>query len=86
MGARTRTYDWIPALVPIGSSRTGVCKWGCCGFGWLCDDKTAFSMDTPWSEPAPIFHRLVELYPLLTFSCHFVEPGNDIDFVKTYTA
>ena len=62
------------------------CKWGCCGFEWLCDDETAFCMDTPWSAPSPIFHKLVELYPSLTFSCHFEEPNMEIDYVETFTA
>ena len=62
------------------------CKWGCSEFMWLSDDKTAFYMDTPWSAPSPVFEKLVELYPSLTFTCHFVEAGNDIDYVETYTA
>jgi hypothetical protein len=71
-------YDW--------QHENWGCKWGCCGFGWLSDEKTAFYMDTPWSAPTPIFRKLVELYPALTFSCHFEEPGEDIDYIETFTA
>jgi hypothetical protein len=62
------------------------CKWGCCWFEWQSGDKTAFSMHTPWSAPVPIFEKLIELYPSLTFTCHFVEPNMGIDFIETYTA
>jgi Ferredoxin-like domain in Api92-like protein len=62
------------------------CKWGCCGFAWQSDAKTAFCMHTPWSAPVPIFEKLAELYPSLTFACHFVEPNMGIDVVETYTA
>jgi Api92-like protein with ferredoxin domain len=43
-------------------------------------------MDTPWSAPTPIFRKLVELYPSLTFSCHFEEPNMEIDYIETFTA
>jgi hypothetical protein len=76
-GYRSR-YDWQ-------LENWGV-KWGCRGFWWLSDEKTAFCTYTPWSAPTPIFHKLVELYPALTFSCHFEEPGNEIDCVKTFAA
>jgi hypothetical protein len=62
------------------------CKWGCCEFEWLSDDQTAFFMMTPWSVPEPIFRKLVELFPRLTFVCHFVEEGMWIDGMETYAA
>lgn len=51
------------------------CKWGCSEFAWQNDDQTAFYMMTPWSAPERISERLVELFPTLTFACHFVEEG-----------
>jgi hypothetical protein len=62
------------------------CKWGCAGFVWQSDDQTAFLMSTPWSAPIPIFRKLVELFPTLTFACRFVEECNGIDETETYAA
>jgi len=50
------------------------------------DDQTAVCLDTPWSAPSPVFEKLVQLYPSLTFTLHFVEAGNDLDYVETYVA
>ena len=69
-------YDW--RCVNWG------CKWGCAGFVWLSDDQTAFLMSTPWSAPIPIFKKLVELFPTLTFACHFVEECDGIDETEIY--
>jgi hypothetical protein len=71
-------YDW--QLINWG------CKWGCAGFVWQSDDQTAFLMSTPWSAPVPIFKKLVELFPTLTFACHFVEECDGIDETETYAA
>ena len=62
------------------------CKWGCDEFTWQSDDQTAFSMLTPWSAPEPIFKKLAELFPTLTFACHFVEEGMGVDETETYAA
>ncbi|MDT7813477.1 MAG: hypothetical protein QOJ42_3393 [Acidobacteriaceae bacterium] len=62
------------------------CKWGCSEFAWRNDDQTAFYMMTPWSAPVPIFEKLVELFPTLTFACRFVEEGMAIDERETYYA
>jgi hypothetical protein len=62
------------------------CKWGCSEFAWQNDDQTAFYMMTPWSAPVPIFEKLVELFPTLTFACRFVEEGMAIDETETYAA
>ena len=71
-------YDW--QLINWG------CKWSCAGFVWRSDDQTAFLMSTPWSAPTPIFKKLVELFPTLTFACHFVEECDGIDETETYAA
>ena len=62
------------------------CKWGCCEFTWQSDDHTAFYMLTPWSAPEPVFEKLAQLFPALTFACHFVEEGNGIGVTETYAA
>ena len=61
------------------------CKWGCYGFMWQSDDQTAFSMETPWSAPEPIFQKLAVLFPSLTFACHFFEDGM-VDETRVYAA
>jgi hypothetical protein len=71
-------YDW--QLINWG------CKWGCDGFVWRSDDQTTFLMSTPWSAPIPIFKKLVELFPTLTFACHFVEECDGIDETEAYAA
>ncbi len=43
-------------------------------------------MSTPWSAPIPILKKLVELFPTLTFACHFVEECDGIDETETYAA
>lgn len=64
-------------------------NWGCtldwCEILLLSDDKIAFRVDTPWPTPSPILHKLVELYPSLTFSCRFMQDDH-IEDVETYTA
>ena len=62
------------------------CKWGCHGFMWESDDQTAFSMETPWSAPEPIFQKLVALFPSLTFACRFLEEAEEIDETRVYAA
>ena len=62
------------------------CKWGCCEFAWQSDDHTAFYMETPWSPPEPIFVKLIELFPTLTFFCRFIDEAMDYDERRMYTA
>ena len=62
------------------------CSCGCSAFEWLSDDQTIFYMMTPWTAPEPIFRRLVELFPTLTFTCHFVEENVEADWTHTYAA
>ena len=62
------------------------CEKGCYAFKWLCDDRTAFYMMTTWMAPTPIFKKLVDLFPTLTFVCHFVEENMEVDYNETYAA
>ena len=49
-------------------------KWNACD--GYCDDNGHFFFATPWCSPAPIFRKLMELYPKLCFE---VDVDGEID-------
>jgi hypothetical protein len=55
-------------------------KWNACRFR-LCKDEPnelEFFFYTPWASPKPVFARLREMYPALTFNTNGYDTENDI--------
>ena len=50
-------------------------KWNAYNFAHISEDPYEFIFDTAWTFPEPIFVKLAELYPELTFSCACFDEG-----------
>lgn len=52
-------------------------KWGAYSFAEISSDPLTIKFETAWSFPTPVFERLVEMFPTLTFDCVTYDEGSN---------
>jgi hypothetical protein len=77
--AETGCPDWYQWSVQNWGT-----KWNSYWFAWLSPEPITFSFCTAWSFPHPIFAKLAELHPELTFDCSYVDEMGNFDGRSVY--
>ena len=68
-----------------GGVRTGAPNWNACDFYLSKDEPTCLEcfFNTAWSPPEPVWEKLGEMFPTLTFELSGCEPGTTLHFAAS---